>query len=70
MFLCRRYAYVETLTWKEKKCFLLQDNLTILRVGQFQNEKAEKTIQVVIATQFLQWNINMKYEKWVSFMPK
>lgn len=28
--------------------------------------KRQKVLQVVIVAYFLQWNINMKYEKWES----
>ena len=35
-------------------------------IDQSQNEKTEEIIQVVFAAYFLQQNINMKYEKWVS----
>lgn len=55
---------------REKKCILLFDNLTILCIRQFQNEKTEEIIQVVLAAYFLQLNINMKYEKWVNLCQK
>lgn len=51
---------------REKKCVIFKDNLTILCIDQFPYEKTEEITQVVIVAYFLQWNINVKYEMWVS----